>query len=126
MNTSSNNMSEMVDHDAANEPTKLGLLSFDLDDTLFSTSQTVRDANAAQIAYMNNVCSSSSNDNRNAAEIPFTVDNFLQIPRTIRRALTGPVTYTELRKMAIPCVEHEIAKVLPHAFGNRCCLASPT
>lgn len=65
------------------------LLSFDLDDTLFPTSQVVNEANTVMIAAMN------------ALGYAISVDGFLETTRRIRKRLTQPVTYTVLRKMAI-------------------------
>jgi len=75
---------------------QLGLITFDLDDTLFPTSETVRDANQAQLAHMNAILLQDDND----ATI-LSVADFLQTTREIRQDLERAVTYTELRKMAI-------------------------
>ena len=75
--------------------TKLGLLSFDLDDTLFPTTATVRDANEAQVSYMNAHLGPNNSDNH------ITVEQFLQTTRKIRAGTTSPQTYTALRQNAI-------------------------
>jgi putative hydrolase of the HAD superfamily len=68
----------------------LGLLSFDLDDTLFPTSEVVRSANEVMISTMHDFgCSEVT--------IPLFLDN----TRTIRKALTDPITYRDLRKKTI-------------------------
>lgn len=68
----------------------LGLLSFDLDDTLFPTSEVVRSANEVMISTMHELgCSDTT--------IPLFLDN----TRTIRKSLTNPITYRDLRKKTI-------------------------
>jgi len=68
----------------------LGLLTFDLDDTLFPTSRVVSDANDKMIERMR------------ALGCETTVPEFLDTTRRIRRGLGGaPITYTGLRKLAI-------------------------
>lgn len=68
----------------------LGLLSFDLDDTLFPTSEVVRSANEVMVSTMQDFgCSEVT--------IPLFLDN----TRTIRKALTDPITYRDLRKTTI-------------------------
>lgn len=68
----------------------LGLLSFDLDDTLFPTDQVVRSANEVMILRMYQIGCTD-------ATIPLFLDN----TRSIRKSLTEPVTYRDLRKMTI-------------------------
>jgi FMN phosphatase YigB (HAD superfamily) len=71
-------------------PTRtLGLLTFDLDDTLFPTSQVVYDANVKMVAFLNEQGYAT------------TLAGFLNTTRTIRNSLGDPITYTGLRKMAI-------------------------
>jgi putative hydrolase of the HAD superfamily len=69
---------------------KLGLLSFDLDDTLFHTSDVVRAANQVMIQAMQEGGCADAN-----------IPDFLDNTRTIRKALEAPVTYRDLRKKAI-------------------------
>lgn len=71
----------------------LGLLSFDLDDTLFSISETINDANEAMIHHMNQ-CLLHNHD-------PCGMDEFIATSREIRKILQKPITYTELRKISI-------------------------
>lgn len=68
----------------------LGLLSFDLDDTLFPTSEVVTSANEVMIATMHAHGCSDVN-------IPLFLDN----TRTIRKSLSDPITYRDLRKKTI-------------------------
>lgn len=69
---------------------QLGILSFDLDDTLFSTTDVVRAANDKMIQEMiDRGCSDAS------------LPKFLDTTRSIRSKLDGPVTYQSLRKKAI-------------------------
>ena len=67
----------------------LGLLTFDLDDTLFPISPVVRDANQKMVS------------NLERLGYKTTVPAFLETTRVVRRMLDQPVTYTALRKMAI-------------------------
>ena len=73
---------------------RLGLLSFDLDDTLFCTSTVVQDANDVMLQHLSHY------------ECDTSVAEFQLTTRTIRQRLTEPITYTELRKRAI-CAEME-------------------
>lgn len=68
----------------------LGFLSFDLDDTLFPTSQVVNDANHRMIQHM-----------REGGFSGATITAFLDATRSIRQSLDRPITYTNLRKQAI-------------------------
>lgn len=68
----------------------LGLLSFDLDDTLFPIRPVVKDANEAQMEFINET-----------AEAKFTVADFVAATKRIRTELSQPITYTALRKRAI-------------------------
>ena len=76
--------------------TKLGLLSLDLDDTLFATTPTVREANEAQVSYMNAYLQNNMNNHSD-----ITVEHVWQTTREIRRHVVGSQTYTALRKIAI-------------------------
>ena len=68
----------------------LSLLSFDLDDTFWSTKDVVRDANNKMIETMKeNGCDDIS------------VEKFLDTTRSIRKSLDGPITYKGLRKKTI-------------------------
>jgi hypothetical protein len=70
---------------------ELSLLSFDLDDTLFSIGDVVRDANNAMIKTM---------IDRGGHDI--TLDVFLENTISIRKARNGrSITYRDLRKSAI-------------------------
>jgi FMN phosphatase YigB (HAD superfamily) len=69
---------------------KLGLLSFDLDDTLFPTGQVVRAANEVMIATMQDFGCTD-------ATIPVFLDN----TRAFRKTLDAPITYRDLRKSSI-------------------------
>jgi FMN phosphatase YigB (HAD superfamily) len=72
----------------------LGLLSFDLDDTLFSIRETVNDANDAMIRHMNQYLLHNHD--------PCSIDEFIAASREIRKILQKkPITYTELRKFSI-------------------------
>lgn len=69
---------------------RLDLLSFDLDDTLFPTSPVVRSANEAMISTMGHYgCTDTS------------IPKFLNNTRSIRKGLTEPITYRDLRKATI-------------------------
>jgi len=68
----------------------LGLLSFDLDDTLFPTGQVVESANQVMIERMHEIGCKD-------ATIPLFLDN----TRSIRKGLTEPITYRDLRKKTI-------------------------
>jgi FMN phosphatase YigB (HAD superfamily) len=68
---------------------RLGFLSFDLDDTLFPTSQVVKSANDAMVLKMQNL------------GFETTVKNFLQQTRQVRSQLDEPITYRALRKLSI-------------------------
>lgn len=69
---------------------RLGILSFDLDDTLFSTTDVVRAANDKMIqAMIDRGCEDAS------------LPDFLDATRSIRSKLENPVTYQALRKKAI-------------------------
>jgi len=95
---------------------RLGFLTFDLDDTLFPTSETVRDANDAQIRHMNSRILSTSSSS--PADL-ITVPGFLQTTREIRLHLDSsstPVTYTTLRKMAI---RQEFVKRMDDASSSK-------
>ncbi|GAX16661.1 putative hydrolase of the HAD superfamily [Fistulifera solaris] len=67
----------------------LGILSFDLDDTLFSTNAVIKDANQAMLEKLR----------RHGVDVQ--EEEFLDATRQIRRSLDGPITYTSLRKMTI-------------------------
>lgn len=82
---------DLEDDPATTQKNKsLGLLSFDLDDTLFPIRPVVEDANEAQMKFMNEKASAD-----------FTVADFLLATKRIRMELSQPITYTELRKRAI-------------------------
>ena len=67
----------------------LGILSFDLDDTLFKTTEVVRSANEKMIQTMiEEGCQC-------------TLPDFLQTTKEIRKGLEAPLTYQGLRKRAI-------------------------
>lgn len=68
---------------------RLGLLSFDLDDTLFRTGPVVKEANVAMLKRMAEF------------DCPTDESDFLRTTRMIRQGLEDPITYTELRKRAI-------------------------
>lgn len=68
----------------------LGILSFDLDDTLFHTTNVVRAANEKMIQTM---IEQGCND----AALPV----FLETTKSIRKTLEKPLTYQALRKRAI-------------------------
>jgi putative hydrolase of the HAD superfamily len=68
----------------------LGFLSFDLDDTLFPTSQVVNDANHRMIEHM-----------REYGFADASIPAFLDATRSIRQSLDRPIKYTDLRKRAI-------------------------
>jgi FMN phosphatase YigB (HAD superfamily) len=89
--------SKLLSDPALSARATLGFLSFDLDDTLFSTTATVNDANRKQISYMNDLCADAGLDK----EAIFTIESFQECTRSIRRELTEPVSYTTLRKLAI-------------------------
>lgn len=72
----------------------VGLVSFDLDDTLFPIQQVVDEANCVQMEYMNELLSLPKDG-------AITLEDFLQTTRTIRSKLETKVTYTTLRKAAI-------------------------
>lgn len=67
----------------------LGLLTFDLDDTLFPINEVVNDANEKMVSHMLSLGVQSS------------LQDFLRTMRVIRARIDHPVTYTTLRKMAI-------------------------
>jgi FMN phosphatase YigB (HAD superfamily) len=89
--------SKLLSNPALFARASLGFLSFDLDDTLFSTTATVNDANRKQISYMNDLRADAGLDK----ESIFTMEGFQESTRSIRRELTEPVSYTTLRKLAI-------------------------
>lgn len=99
---------------ASTASTTLGLLSFDLDDTLFSVTETVHDANMRQIEHMNRLIDCSSFTEPDTTTTAFTLERFQETTRQIRRVLTEPVTYTTLRKLAIrrEMEEHVAAREL--------------
>jgi FMN phosphatase YigB (HAD superfamily) len=76
---------------------QLGLLTFDLDDTLFSINETVMDANARQLQYMREVLVSEN------CHLPFSisVQDFQRTMYDVRRDVAEPVSYTDLRKLTI-------------------------
>jgi FMN phosphatase YigB (HAD superfamily) len=82
---------------------RLGILSFDLDDTLFSTTDVVRAANEKMIQAM-------IDRGLEDASIP----DFLDATRSIRSKLENPVTYQALRKKAI----QETFQVSPRFDSN--------
>jgi putative hydrolase of the HAD superfamily len=71
------------------EPLSLGILSFDLDDTLFSTNAVIKDANQVMLEKLR----------QNGVDIQ--EKEFLDASRQIRKSFDGPITYTSLRKMTI-------------------------
>lgn len=71
------------------EQLSLGILSFDLDDTLFPIDAVVNDANQAMIEKLRQY------------GINVQEEEFLDATRQIRKSLQEAVTYTSLRKMAI-------------------------
>ena len=71
------------------EQLSLGILSFDLDDTLFSTSAVINDANLVMLEKMRHY------------GVDVHEDEFLDVTKQIRKSLLVAVTYTSLRKMAI-------------------------
>ena len=83
---------------------KLKLISFDLDDTLFPITETLEDANRVMIERIvedfGDAASSISNESIREATV------------SIRRSLSAPITYSELRTRAI---ESEL---------KRCCCVS--
>ena len=84
---------------------RLGLLSFDLDDTLFCTSTVVEDANRVMLKRM----AEFIRDKKNLAVNEDTgVQEFQAATKTIRQGLSQPITYTDLRKRAI---HHELERL---------------
>lgn len=81
----------------------LGFLSFDLDDTLFPTSQVVNDANVVMIDMMK----------MNGYET--TVSDFLETTRVVRKSLELPITYSDLRRLAI---RKEMERVCPEKIAD--------
>ncbi|GKY96393.1 hypothetical protein MPSEU_000598900 [Mayamaea pseudoterrestris] len=67
----------------------LGLLTFDLDDTLFPVSEVVHDANEKMVTHLQTL------------GFPTSVADFLETTRAVRKLLHQPITYTALRKLAI-------------------------
>jgi len=82
---------------------KLGFLSFDLDDTLFPTSEVVNEANDVMILKMHEYGFAT------------TVTDFLATTRRVRQTLTAPITYSDLRKRAIGEEMKRIAAAHPDA-----------
>jgi FMN phosphatase YigB (HAD superfamily) len=75
----------------------LGLLTFDLDDTLFPINETVMNANVCQMEYLNQILLSM-----NVRLSPhLTVQDFQRTMTTMQTTLSKPCTYTELRKWTI-------------------------
>lgn len=68
----------------------LRLISFDLDDTLFPTTEVVRAANKKMLDALKE---------RGCGEV--ALPDYLTTTKTIRRGLDSPITYQGLRKMAI-------------------------
>jgi FMN phosphatase YigB (HAD superfamily) len=85
----SENNEEEDGGDASSKVPRLGFLSFDLDDTLFPTSQVVNSANNVMVQQMQSL------------GFETTVPDFLQQTRQIRSKLSKPSTYTALRRLAI-------------------------
>jgi FMN phosphatase YigB (HAD superfamily) len=75
---------------ALSSKSELGFLSFDLDDTLFHTGKVVRAANQAMIATMKEYGCED-----------VTLPEYLETTRSVRKTLTGPITYRGLRELAI-------------------------
>ena len=75
---------------AARAGDQLGLLSFDLDDTLFHTGKVVRAANDVMIEAM---------QERGCEDL--TLPQYLDTTRSVRKALPAPITYRGLRELAI-------------------------
>jgi FMN phosphatase YigB (HAD superfamily) len=75
---------------AARAGDQLGLLSFDLDDTLFHTGKVVRAANDVMIEAM---------QERGCEEL--ALPEYLDTTRSVRKALSAPITYRGLRELAI-------------------------
>jgi FMN phosphatase YigB (HAD superfamily) len=75
----------------------LGLLTFDLDDTLFPISEVVRDSNEKMVSYLQ------------SSGYETSVADFLETTREVRRILEKPVTYKALRKLAIEAEMKRVA-----------------
>ena len=76
---------------------ELGLLTFDLDDTLFPIDETVMDANARQLQCMNQILISACN--RPALNI--TEHDFQNTMYEVRKNISDPISYSDLRKLTI-------------------------
>ena len=81
------------------------LLTFDLDDTLWHTGKVVRAANDVmiqtiqeQLNMFNGKDDDGFDDDKNE---DLTVSNFIATTKSIRQTLTEPITYGNLRKLAI-------------------------
>ena len=88
MRTTSTSATQLFQTTSASK--KLGLLTFDLDDTLFPTSQVVQAANDAMIAQLQDYGCVDAN-----------IPDFIATTKSIRRKLDQPITYQNLRKAAI-------------------------
>jgi putative hydrolase of the HAD superfamily len=82
-------LSELRMTSKSEQPLSLGIISFDLDDTLFATNAVIRDANQAMLEKMR----------RHGVHVQ--EEDFMDVTRHIRRSMDGPITYTSLRKMTI-------------------------
>jgi FMN phosphatase YigB (HAD superfamily) len=91
---------------AAHAGDQLGLLSFDLDDTLFHTGKVVRAANDVMIEAM---------QERGCEEL--ALPEYLDTTRSVRKALSAPITYRVLRELAIR-TSFEQSKVFQSAGKN--------
>lgn len=88
--TNSSPVSPAVTKLAARAGDQLGLLSFDLDDTLFHTGKVVQAANDVMIEAM---------QERGCEEL--NLPDYLDTTRSVRKALSAPITYRGLRELAI-------------------------
>ncbi|KAG7371782.1 haloacid dehalogenase-like hydrolase [Nitzschia inconspicua] len=88
--TLSTTTSNFVEQQEQQQPLFLSLLSFDLDDTFWPTTDVVYHANVKMIQTLHDYGCNDAD-----------IDSFLQQTRSIRKQHHVPVTYQSLRKMAI-------------------------
>lgn len=108
---SSSDLAASVPADASGPTTmtkkKLGLLTFDLDDTLFPIGPVVSEANAAMV--------------RTMARLGYDDATSLGVSshsKQIRKEITSPITYTELRKRSIQRELRRCRGPSPHPNGG--------
>jgi FMN phosphatase YigB (HAD superfamily) len=101
--------------DAKPPKKQIGLLSFDLDDTLFHTGRVVADANQVMLEHMRRQVEQQQPSTGWKMD-RLTVTSFLEITRHVRASLLPhqtPIRYRDLRKLAIRAALHQRAPAVP-------------